>query len=138
MNKKTILLLGGGAVALCICLFVGILAVALVGGFGLTQPAVDVGDKFMQSLKDGNYGAAFATFHPGLQREFGNAPGLKRAVENGKAQPNKWSYSSRQVDNDKAKLEGAVTMTGGEGTLIIELVNTNDGWKITAFNLRAK
>jgi len=137
MNKKVILIIVGVGALLCVCAIVG---VVLFGGaiFATTQPAVDVGDKFMQALKDENYDAAFATFHPALQQKVGNAQGLKRLIENGKAHPTKWGFSSRNVNNDSASLEGTVSMTGGEGVLSIELLKTADSWKITSFNLNAK
>jgi hypothetical protein len=141
MNKKTIFIIVGVVVVLCCCLIGAIVAVSSLGVFGGlagTQPAVDVGDKFMNSLKDGNYDAAFATLHPALQQKIGNAQGLKRMVESGKAQPTKWSYSSRSVNNDTASLEGTASMLGGNGTLSIELLKSGDVWKITSFDLSAK
>lgn len=137
MNKKVILIIVGVVALFCVCAIVG---VVLFGGaiFATTQPAVDVGDQFMNALKGGNYDAAFATFHPALQQKVGNAQGLKRLIESGKAQPTKWSFTSRNVNNDTASLEGTVSMTGGDGALSIELLKVNDGWKITAFNLKAQ
>ncbi|MBI5650678.1 MAG: hypothetical protein HZC40_09585 [Chloroflexi bacterium] len=135
---KKILLIGGALMLVCICLFIVIIGVAVMGGIGLTQPAADTGEKFMQSLKDGNYDAAFATMHPELQKQFSTAAGLKRAVESGKAQPTKWSFTSRNVENNEAQLEGTVSMVGGDGDVSIRLLNTGGAWQIVAFNLKAK
>ena len=138
MNSKKILLIVGGGALACLCLCIVIAAVAFISGSALTQPAADVGEKFMQALKDANYDAAFATFHPALQKELGNAQGLRRATESGKARPSKWNFTSRNINNNDGTLEGTVTMVGGEGTVTIELVKTGDAWKIIRFDLQAK
>ncbi len=138
MNKRTVLIVAAVAAALCLCCFVAIIGFSIVGGLGLTQPAADVGEKFMQSLKTGDYDTAFALCHPSLQQKLGNAQGLKRLIENGKAQPTIWSFTSRNVDNDQAHLEGTVTMLGAEGTVTLDLVKLESDWKVIGFNLKQK
>lgn len=138
MNRKTLLLIGGGILGLCLCLCIVLIGVALAGGLGLTQPSADVGEKFMQSLKSGDYDGAFALCHPALQQKLGNAQGLRRTIESGRAQPVSWNFTSRSVENDEALLEGSVKMTGGDGTVTLELAKTGNDWKVTAFNLKAR
>ncbi|MDE3090573.1 MAG: hypothetical protein KGJ80_14425, partial [Chloroflexota bacterium] len=99
MNMRNVLLIAAVVVGLCICCFVAIIGISILGGFGLTQPAADAGEKFMQSLKVGDYDTAYALCHPSLQQKLGGAQGLKRLVENGKAQPTTWNFTSRNVDN---------------------------------------
>ena len=136
MNTKTILIIGAVVVMLCVCAFAAIIGIAILGGVGLTQPSADVGEKFMTALKAGDYDSANGLCHPALQQKVGGAAGLKRLVESGKAQPSKWSFSSRNVNNDEATLEGTVTMAGGEGTVKLDLVKVGNDWKIIAFNLQ--
>ncbi|CAG0956950.1 hypothetical protein ANRL3_00617 [Anaerolineae bacterium] len=136
MKMKTILIIGGIGVLLCVCLFVVIIGIAVVGGLGMTQPTADVGEKFMTALKTGDYDTAYGLCHPALQQKLGGASGLKRLVESGKAQPSKWNFSSRNVNNDEGTLEGTVTMAGGEGTVKLELVKVGSDWKIVSFNLK--
>ncbi len=102
---------------------------------GATQPVADAGDKFMQSLRDGNYAAAHALMHPDLQQEIGTPQDLRQMIESNKAQPKKWTFTSRDIENDEGYLEGSVTMTGGEGTVTIDLVKVGNDWKVVSFNL---
>ncbi len=139
MNKKTLLIVGGGCAAgllLCLCLFGAAMALGLLGGIGLTQPVADVGENFMQALKAGNYDAAYGLCHANLQSKIGSARNLKSMVEGGKAQPLKWTFTSRNIENDQGSMEGSVTMTSGEGTVTIELAKAGDDWKIIAFDLQ--
>ncbi len=51
MNKKTVLIVVGVAAVLCVCCFAAIVGIGVPGGigaFGLTQPAADVGEKFIK------------------------------------------------------------------------------------------
>jgi hypothetical protein len=135
MNTRNVLLIAGVVVGLCICCFVVVIGLGIVGGFGLTQPAADAGEKFMQSLKAGDYNTAYALCHPSLQQKLGSAQGLKQLVENGKAQPSTWNFTSRNIENAQAHLEGTATMQGGNGTVTLDLVQVGSDWKVIGFNL---
>lgn len=137
LNKKVVVVIAVVAVVLCLVL-VGIGAVIGFGVLGATQPAADTGEKFMQALKAGDYAAANALCLPALQQKVGNAQGLKRIVESGKAQPTTWTFTSREVNNDQAQLQGAVAMQGGEGTVTLDLLKVGSDWKVSAFNLTPK
>ena len=136
MNTRKVLIIAAVVVGLCICCFVAIIGFSSVGGFGLTQPAADAGEKFMQSLKSGDYATAYALCHPSLQQKFGSAQGLKQLVENGQARPTTWNFTSRNIENAQAHLEGTVTMQGGKGTVTIDLVQVGSDWKVIGFNLQ--
>jgi hypothetical protein len=138
MNKKMVLILGGAAavVALCLCAFVAMIGLGVLGGVGATQPVADAGEKFMQSLKAGDYETAYGLCHPALQQKLGSTQGLKKLIEGGKAQPTKWSFSSRNLDNDRGHLEGTVTTSGGEGTVTLDLSKSGSDWKVSAFNIQ--
>ena len=141
MNKKTVLLVGGGIAALCICGCIALMGLGLVGGLGgigLTQPIADVGEKFMLSLKNGEYEMAFGLCHPSLQQELGSAQGLKQTIERGNAQPIQWSFNSRNIENDQGRMEGTVTMRGGAGTVTLEFAKSGSEWKVSGFDLSAK
>ncbi len=138
MNKKIVVIVVVGILALCICGFIAIIGIGLVGGIGMTQPVADVGEKFMQSLKTGDYDTAFALCDPSLQKELGNAQGLKQMVEAGKAQPVKWSFDTRNMQNNQGHMEGAVTMQGGEGVVTMDFVKSGSDWKVIGFDLKPK
>ncbi len=141
MNKKTLIIAAVAVVGVCMCCVLAGVGFTVMGGlgiFGATQPVADAGDKFLQSLKDGNYTAAYGSMHPALQQKIGTPQDLRKMIESGKAQPTKWTFTTRNMDNDQGHLEGSATMTGGEGTVTLDLVKVGDAWKITAFNLRAK
>lgn len=136
MNKKWIIF-GGGGCGVLVLLCIAFAAIAAMVGVGATQPLADVGDKFMNALKDGNYSQAFSACAPELQQKLGNAAALKNLIENGKVQPVSWSYNSRQANNAEGLLEGTVTMKNNrQGTLRIELVQKSSDWQVIGFNLK--
>jgi hypothetical protein len=141
VNRKTLLIIAGAVVGVCMCCAVVVAVVSLTGVlgiFGVTQPVADVGEKFMQSLKAGDYATAYAQLHPALQQKIGTPQDLKKMVESGKAQPSKWNFTTRNMENDQGHLEGSVTMQGAEGTVTLDLTKLGDEWKITSFNLTPK
>ncbi len=136
MNKKVVLIIG--AVLLVCC--VGIVAVAGLGGLaalGATQPAAQAGENFMSALKAGDYSKAFDLCDPALQSELKDVQGLETMITNGNVQPNSWKFTSRNVDNSSAKLEGSATFTGDRaGTVSLELNKTGNDWKVIGFHLK--
>lgn len=138
MKRRNIILIAAAVVGVCLCLCIAIFGVAFIGGFLGTQPVADLGEKFMQSLKSGDYATAYALCHPSLQQKLGSAQGLQRLVENGKARPSSWSFSSRNIESDQGHMEGTVTMQGGDGTVSLDFAKSGNDWKIIGFDLKAK
>ncbi len=136
MNKRVVLIGAAAVIGMCICACVAIAGFAAIGGLGMTQPAADVGEKFMQSLKAADYATAYALCHPALQREIGSSQNLKEMVESGQAQPRAWNFTARSIENDQGHLEGTVTMQGGAGTVTLDLAQSGGEWKVIAFNLQ--
>lgn len=142
MNRKTILIIGGvilGLCLVCVCLFAAAFALGLGGALGLTQPAATAGENFMTALKNGDAAGAYNLCTPALQRELGSAQGLDTRIKNGRVQPTTWSFSSRNIQNDTGQLDGTVTFTGNrEGTVRLVLAQVGGEWKISGFNLKEK
>ncbi len=139
--NRTVAIVVGVVLVLCVCVCLVVAAVGAISGgsilalLGVTQPVADVGEKFMQSLKTADYSTAYKLCDPSLQKELGSVAGLKQMIERGQAQPVKWSFTSRNINNDTGSLEGTVTMQGGEGTVSLELVKSGTDWLVTAFDL---
>ena len=117
------------------------LILSACGAIEAAQAFTRVGNDFMTALKDGDYEAAYAFFHPGLQENFGTVEDLKKGVEDNAVRPKDWSFSSvnATTDADKvttAKMEGSVTyQDGGTGAVTLEMVQVDADWKIISFNL---
>ncbi len=136
MNKKVVLIIG--AVLLVCC--AGIVAVAALGGLaalGTTQPAAQAGENFMSALKAGDYSKAYDLCAPDLQSELKDVQGLETMITGGNVQPSKWNFTSRNVNNDTAQVEGNVTFTGDRsGTVSLVLNKMGNDWKVTGFHLK--
>ncbi len=138
-NTWVIILIVVGALVLCcaaIGLFILVTSGTAVGAaFGLTQPAVDAGNEFMQALKDENYEFAFDLCAPNIQEELGSAEGLQEFIESADRQPEKWKFTSRSMENDMADLSGPATFRFGEATLTLQLTRIDDSWKVNTFGI---
>ena len=132
-GKKIALIVGGvllGSLLLCGILFGSLFA----GVMGLTQPAVDAGDKFMVALRDGDYDRAFELSTPSLQEEVGDPERLRDTLQS--KQPTKWSFTSRNIQNDLATLRGTTTYANNEsGQVEMELRKVGNDWKVSFINL---
>lgn len=138
MNKKILLIIAAVLLVLCL-LCAGIGVVAFVLGMGATQPVVDVGDQFMNALKNEDYNGAYALCAPSLQQELRNPQGLANLIRNARVQPTQWSYASRNIANNQGQLDGSVTFVNNrEGTLQLVLTQVGGTWKIAGFRLREK
>ena len=133
-GRRIALIVGG--VLLGLLLLCGILFGSLFAGImGLTQPAVDSGERFMTALRDGNYDRAFELCTPSLQQEVGDAGALKDALSS--KQPTKWGFTKREINNDLATLQGTTTYAGGEaGEVEMELRKVGNDWKVSFINLK--
>ena len=132
-GTKVALIIGGvilGSILLCVAAFLAFGSFIL----GATQPAVDAGDNFMAALRDGNYDRAFELSTPALQEEVGDAQALRDALE--RKQPTKWSFTSRNIQNDLATLGGTATYANNEsGQVEMELRKVGNDWLVSFINL---
>ncbi|HEX9115363.1 MAG TPA: hypothetical protein VGA61_04790 [Anaerolineae bacterium] len=134
MKRKTVLIVVGVLLAVCV---VGAGVVAALG-LGLTQPAANVGNSFMQALKSADYKGAYALMTPALQHKLGNVHGLQTMIERNKAQPTQWTFTDRRVNGDEGHLQGTATLASGPGLVSIDLVKSENQWMIIGFNLTPK
>jgi uncharacterized protein DUF4864 len=118
-------------VAVALALFV---AVLLFFVMTLTRPVVDVGDRFMTALKEGDFPRAYALATPALQRELGSAEDFAKRA--GPERPASWSWSSRSIRNDTGRVSGAYTARDGRPSRAELVFHWVDGeWRVTAFRL---
>lgn len=132
-GRKIALIVGG--VLLGLLLLCGILFGSLIAGvFGITQPAVDSGEKFMAALRDGEYDRAFELSTPTLQQELGDSDTLRDALQS--KQPTAWTFTSRKIENDLATLGGTTTYANNEpGRVEMELRKVGNDWLVSFINL---
>lgn len=137
MNRKTILIIAGVVVLLCIGLIVLAVAGGVIGGLALTQPAASTGDAFMTALKDGHYDQAYTLCSDNLQQEVGSIQRLEELIQSNNVQPTEWSFTSRNTSGDQAELSGSVTFTGKRsGTVRLVLEKVGNDWKVSGFHLK--
>lgn len=120
-------------IAVVACIGFGV----VLGGsiFAATQPIVDKGDAFLAAMRDNNYNAAFNLCTPALKQEVGDAQGLESALSS--HQPSKWSFSSRNIQNNTGSLSGSVTYADSStGTVDIVLDKVGSDWMISGVNLK--
>lgn len=133
-RRSPFLIIGGvllGLVVLC-AVIVGVVLFAVQGA---TQPIVDKGDAFLAAMRDNNYNQAFSLCTPALKQEVGDAQGLESALSS--HQPSKWSFSSRNVENNTGSLSGSVTYADSStGTVDIVLDKVGSDWLISGVNLK--
>ena len=131
--KKKILLGCGGLIAVLLIIVI----IAVVGGLLGTAPMASAADDFMTALQDGEWDTAYGLCSPSLQSQLQSASNLSEMIVGGSAQPEKWKFTSRNVENGQGEVEGSVTMTGGvAGTVSVTLAKADDGWQVNGFNLQ--
>jgi hypothetical protein len=109
-----------------------VLGVIVIGGvFYFTSGAVDAGERFLALLAQDRIEEAYAstaTSFRGQQTEASFAAAV-RAI--GLTRYESASWSNREIQNDRARLEGSVTTTdGGTIPLTVTLVSEGDEWKV--------
>ena len=135
---RRIVLIVGGAVLLLIVLCVVLLGGSIAAIFQATQPVADASEKFMVSLRDGNYQQAYDMMTPELQTELGDASGLEERITSANRKPTSWSFASRNINNDRGEVSGTATFADNvAGTVSIVLTKSGNDWKIAGFNLNA-
>jgi len=128
--KKTLIIVG--AVVGGLVVFVG----AIIGlVFWLTGGAVRSGDAFLALLSEERIEEAYQSAATGLrsQQDAATFEAAVRAM--GLTEYESASWSQRQIQNDRATLEGSVTTAdGGRIPLTVELVSEADGWRVLALS----
>ncbi len=136
-NKNTIIIVVAVLAVVCLCALV---AAVLFGGTifaavsGLTAPAAEQADAFMQALQHSDYASAYSLCTPALQQELGSPDALRMMIENGQVQPKSWKFTTRNVENDVATLEGSF-VSSQAGRLKLELHKIGADWKVNMFNM---
>ena len=131
-NKKKILIgagVLGGVVLLCGCGCGGLFfAVNQV-----TKPAVTAAERFLTLLGDGKISEAYASAAT-LRRNEQSVDDFAAEVKQlGLTEYASASFSSKQVENNTATLEGTIkTKKGGSFPVTIKLFKENDGWHVSS------
>ncbi|MCL6647081.1 MAG: DUF4864 domain-containing protein [Chloroflexi bacterium] len=141
-GRNRLLLLGGGCLAVLLCLgcvgaFVLAGGLAAVGFGNLFGPADAVANEFMSALRDSDWQRAYALLDPRLQREVGTVAQFQQLIVRGRAQPQSWNWTRRNIDNDQATWGGSTTFTSGRrGTVELQLTRSSNTWRLIAFDLQ--
>ena len=134
---RRIVLIVAGAVLVLIVLCVVVLCGGIAAIFQATQPVVDASERFMVALRDGNYQQAYDMCTPTLQTELSDAAGLEEMITASNRKPSTWSFTSRNINNDRGEVSGTATFADNTaGTVSIVLTKSGNDWKIEGFNLR--
>jgi hypothetical protein len=137
MRNRTVIIISLAVLALlCIC---AVAALLIFGStiWGLTAPAANQGEAFMQALKAGNFEGAYMLCDTSLQQEIGGIAQMEQSIAQTGMKPKSWIFTSRNVKNDIATLEGTF-VSSQEGTLKITLRKVGDTWKITSYSFNFK
>jgi hypothetical protein len=134
---RRIVLIVAGAVLVLIVLCVVVLGGGIAAIFQATQPVADASEKFMVALRDGNYQQAYDMCTPTLQSELSDASGLENMITSANRKPATWSFTSRNINNDRGEVGGTATFADNTaGTVSIVLMKSGNDWKIEGFNLK--
>lgn len=119
----------GCLAAVAVAVVLAVLIVAVV--FWLTGDAVAAADQFLAMLSEGKSQEAYEAAAESLRAQQ-SLDDFSRAVESmGLQGCGTASWSSREIQNDQASLEGSVTLAdGGTLPLSMKLVKESGGWKV--------
>ena len=136
--KKIIL----GLVALGGCCVIGIAAIVFIA-FQATAGVAEAGDDFMNALKDGNYQTAYNMFSDDLKADVGGVENFQTSYlslsPELRVDPESWSFSSRNIENDQGELSGEVTMKDGTKADVSLIFNKNgDEWELIGYEFSLK
>jgi hypothetical protein len=109
-----------------------VLGGVIVGGvFWLTGGAVEAGEQFLTLISEERMQEAYAETAAAFQSQQDVASFTAIVTEIGLTDYESASWTNRQIQNNRATLEGSVTtVDGGTIPLTIELVSENDEWKV--------
>lgn len=128
MKKRTSLVL----ILLVVSLFV-------LSACGLTKDlkgAGDVGKEFMTALKNSDYEGSWKLVTPDIQTEIGgyNAWVDWATIRNF----DDFSFSSTNVENDQATLDGEASLGGDTYTVQLIMDKSGDSWLVSGINFTLK
>lgn len=134
-NKKLLLTIGGvGCGLLLLCM----LCAGVIFGVSkyLTNGATSVANEFFVDLKKDDLNAAYNKTSKAFrdatdEKEFEEFVNSYDLTKN-----NGVSWSSTEVKNDRANLEGKIKLPKGDSSIKMELEKENDVWKVYGFNLK--
>jgi hypothetical protein len=111
---------------------VGLIAALTLGiVIPLTQPIVDAGTAFIETIDAQDFDAAYAMLAPELQSEVG-ANGLAEHFAN--ADLSDWSYSQRSLRNGVGRLNGRVLWNGEATDFVLFFTKIDEQWRLMSYN----
>ena len=113
---------------------VGMLAIA-AGFIGTSGPA-KAGDAFLATLAKSGPTAAYDSAAPSFRQVAPVAKWEAFARASGLATNTGARWTSRQVRNNEAQLDGTVRTAEGEGPLMLKLVKDASGWRVGGLQFR--
>ncbi len=138
MDRKKFLVVAA-AVALIggCCLAVIVYPLLTDDGFFDSPPtAKEVGEAFLNALKEENYQAAYALCDEYLQAELINPENLRYEIEKHQIQPESWSFDSQRMSVDQVEFSGPADFRlHPGGTFQLTLRRYNNEWKVAVFYL---
>lgn len=131
---RVILFIVLGLVAVVLLFIGGIFGVAMLA----TSGVADAGDKFLNALKSRDYTAAWNLCTQEVHDDIPTPESLQKLITEQQVEPVKWSYSSRNMEDNEGELAGSVTFANKEtGSLSLVLRKQGDEWMIRGFRLRS-
>jgi hypothetical protein len=116
-----------------IFILLGIVVGALA--FALTAAPVKVANEQFNDIRQNNLQAAYDLFSDSAQSQtsFSDFQSIVLSNHLSDAQTASISFSGRQVNGDKAELDGKITVNNSSAGLRYVLVKTNGAWKVSDF-----
>jgi hypothetical protein len=129
---KTILIALG---AILILWILGTAVLLLVGPSSGGGPATDQTQAFLQTLKDGNYSAAYEFFSDNAKKEMKDPASFEEWIKRNDLQIKDWMPPmSRPLDNGAMGVVFTANLANGkQESLVVALLKSGDEWKINYF-----
>jgi len=115
------------------------LSLVVLSGCGLAKDlkgAADIGKDFMNALKNSDYEASWKLVTTDIQNEIG---GYSNWVDWATIRNfSDFSFSSTNVENDQATLDGEATLGADTYTVQLFLTKSGDNWLVEGINFTLK
>jgi hypothetical protein len=141
MQKRTLIIIVVLLMLLCCCLAIaaGIGFAARTSNIFANNPDTTVGveaDRFLNDLRQNNFNRAFNRCLPSLQEELHHPEGLIMRMQQAGGLPRNWHFTSINVKNDRAELNGEINYDDGRsGRVHLIMQRTGRGWRVAVFDL---